>query len=354
MISKILVTRADRIGDLVLSTPVFKALKQKFPHAHLSCLTFLENRELVQGNPYLDEVILYDKRGSEKGVWGNLRFAAQIKKKKFDLVIHLHATNRMHWVSFLAGIPTRIGWNRKLGWALTEAYPDHKVQGLKHEAEYNFDLLKSLEVPIPSEFETHFPLNGDALTSLQKLFDQKNISLKAPKLILAPSASCLSKIWPAERFAAVADAIYEQTQLPIFLVGSRRDRVMISKVAELASAPVINLSGKLSLSMTGWLLKTATLLISNDSGPVHIATAVGTPVISIFGRKQPGLSPTRWKPLSPKAHYLWKDVGCDPCLAHQCEIHFLCLDAISKDEVMQVADVFLKPYQRVKQEVSPA
>src|SRR3989338_3002193 len=117
--ARIIFTRTDRIGDLVLSTPVFKPVREKFPDAWIACLTFCENRELVEGNPYLDEVILYDKKGSEHGVWGNWLFAGKIRAKKFDVVIHLHSTNRMHWMGWLAGIPCRIGWKRKSAWTLT-------------------------------------------------------------------------------------------------------------------------------------------------------------------------------------------------------------------------------------------
>jgi len=156
-ISRILVTRTDRIGDLVLSTPVFSALREKFPQAWIACLTFVENRDLVMGNPYLNEVLLYDKQGSEKSWWGNLRYATSLASKKFDVVIHLHATNRMHWVSWLAQIPIRLGYDRKCAWALTHPVPDLKSQGLKHEAAYNFDLLRLLNIREPLSLETYFP-----------------------------------------------------------------------------------------------------------------------------------------------------------------------------------------------------
>jgi len=110
---RILITRTDRIGDLVLSTPVFEAVRSQYPKAWIAILTFCENREIVEGNPYLDQVILYDKKGSEKGWLGNALFARRIAKDKFDVVVHLHATNRMHIVSWLAGIPVRIGYERK-------------------------------------------------------------------------------------------------------------------------------------------------------------------------------------------------------------------------------------------------
>src|SRR3989338_975690 len=134
---RILITRTDRIGDLVLSTPVFSAVRQKYVNAWIACLTFAENREIVEGNPFLNEVVLYRKKDHEKGWIGNLKFARLLAKKKLDIVIHLHATNRMHFVSWLARIPMRVGYGRKLPWALTHSIPDLKKEGTRHEADYN-------------------------------------------------------------------------------------------------------------------------------------------------------------------------------------------------------------------------
>ena len=147
---RILITRTDRLGDLVLSTPVFQALREKFPQSYLACLTFLENRAVVEGNPFLNEVLLYDKKGGEKTWIGNYFFARRLAKKRFDVVLHLHPTNRMHWVSWMAGIPIRIGYQKKSAWTLTHSVPDRKGEGQIHESEYNFDLLKFLAV----EFES--------------------------------------------------------------------------------------------------------------------------------------------------------------------------------------------------------
>ena len=102
-------------------------------------------------------------------------------------------------------------------------------------------------------------------------------------------------------------------------------------------AKSLNLSGKLSLGTLGWLLKKAKLLVSNDSGPAHLATAVDTPVVSIFGRNQPGLNPIRWRPISERSAYIHKDVGCVECLAHKCQIDFKCLKEIKVEEVLEEA-----------------
>lgn len=339
---RILITRADRLGDLILSTGVFPEIRKKFPKAWIAALTFLENREILEGNPYLNEVILYDKKGSERGVLGNYRFAKKLAAKKFDAVIHLHATNRMHQLTWLAGIPVRIGWDRRAAWALTKSYPDVKKEGRKHEAEYNFELLELLNIPCPSKLETYFPVPPRAEESLNKLLQHHRIPTDKPWIVLSPSASCPSKVWPTERFGYFAEEFSKKNPAVFIGIGTAKDRPLMETVRENMKEPFYDLSGKLSLGMLGALIRRSKLLVSNDSGPVHVASAVGTPAVSIFGRNQPGLSPTRWKPLGEKSSVLWKNVGCDPCLAHDCQIHFLCLDVIAVEDVIKAAEVYLK------------
>jgi len=319
----------------VLSTPVFEALHHRFPEAHIVCLTFLENRAVVEGNPYLQEVILYDKKGTEKGWWGNFLFSRKLAKKNFDAVIHLHPTNRMHLLTWLAGIPLRIGYRKKNGWALTHAIEDRKAEGKKHESEYNFDLLKFLNVSAPKEISPYFPLKEKDKLSLGFLLRNLGFQPEKPYVVLNPSASCPSKIWPAERFARLSDELQTRFNFQVALIGSNADRRFAAKVKEYTTHPLTDFSGKLSLGTLGWFLKGAKLLISNDSGPVHVARAVQTPVLSIFGRNLSGLSPRRWGPLGKEAKIIHKEVSCPVCLAHNCQINFLCLDVISVEDVLK-------------------
>lgn len=339
---RILVTRTDRLGDLVLSTPVFSVLRRHYPDAHIACLTFLENRAAIEGNPYLNEVIFYDKRGSERGWLGNLRFARRLAKKHYDTIVHLHPTNRVHLVGWLAGIPTRIGYRKKNGWALTHTLEDKKWMGEKHEAEYNFDLLEFLGAGYPEKIETYFPLKEKDWVSLRLLLSNLGLNRERPYAVINPSASCPSKIWPATRFAALADRLQEECGMQIVLIGSHTDRRFALRTREAMRYPVADLSGKLSLGQLGWLLKEARLLISNDSGPVHVARALKTPVISIFGRNLSGLSPRRWGPLGEEGRVIHKEVSCAVCLAHRCQINFLCLDVVSVEDVFQEASQFLQ------------
>lgn len=338
--AKILVTRLDRIGDFVLSTPVFEALRKRYPSAHITAMTFIENQDLIKGNPYINDFVLYDKKGRERGWLGNWLFARRLAKRKFDIAIHLHSMNRAHLVSFLAGIPIRLGWTRKASWALTHGFEDVKSEGLKHESEYNFDLLKPLGVICPDNPRPFFYLQPEAEQSLNQLLRQRGI--EGSFMVLNPTASCPSKMWPPYRFADLATELWQTYRQTIVITGSAADGPVAQKIKAASSAPIVDLTGQLTLSMLGCLMKKSSLLISNDTGPVHIASAVGTPVVSIFGRNQPGLSPTRWKPLGENVRVVWKDVGCNPCLAHNCHISFLCLDVITVEDVLREAESLMQ------------
>lgn len=335
---RILVTRTDRIGDLVLTTPVFKALREKFPSAWIAALVFIEHRDIVKGNPYLDEVILYDKKGSEKGVLGQILFASMLRRKKFDLVIHCHGTNRMHLASWLAGIPRRLGYERRAPWALTHVHPYDKKAGQKQEAEYLFHLLEPLGIARPDKIEMFFPLSERAERSLENLLFHYQVSKEKPWVILNPAASDITKMWPAEKFAEFAARLQKEMPCVFFAIGALNDRPVVESLREKSKVPIVDLGGKLTLGMLGSLLKRSTLLVSNDSGPVHIATAVGTPVVSIFGRYEPGLGPDRWRPLGEKCRVVAKDVSDVPLS----ERKFTYIDEIAVEEVYRAAKDLLQ------------
>ena len=326
---RILITRTDRIGDLVLTTPLFKALREQFPKAWIATVVFREHHEIVQGNPYLDEVILYDKKGSERGLWGQFLFSQKLRSKRFDVVIHCHGTNRMHLAAWFAGIPVRIGYDRRASWALTKVHPYNKKEGLKQEAEYLFELLEPLGVTPPREIETFFPITDRSVQSFESMRLFHKVPNDLPWIALNPSASDVTKMWPAERFAELVTCLQKERPSIFLAIGTSQDRATIERLIKNTSVPVFDLSGRLSLGMLGVLLKRSALLISNDSGPVHIATAVGTPVVSIFGRYEPGLGPKRWQPLGKNSRVFAKDVSHIPAA----ERKFTYIDEIAVEDV---------------------
>lgn len=375
---RIVVIRLDRIGDVVLSTPVLQALRHQYPHAFLAMMVRPACEDVVRGNPYLNEAILYEKEGAHRSMMGTIRFARRLRRYEFDTALVLHPSNRSHWIPWLAGIPVRIGYGRKCGWLLTHRVPHRKQEGQQHEAVYTLELLAVLGLTLPMDPRPTIALSPRANQRIEVLLSAASVSVTEPgdpaeggegeagrpprpafrvrpdgersrnpaaegggrtdRLIaIHPSASCVSKRWMPQRFAQVADRLIAQQGVRVCVVASASDTPHANQMVQAMTQPVLNVAGLLSIAELAALLHRCRLLISNDSGPVHIAAAVGTPVVDIFGRNQRGLSPLRWGPLGEGHVILHHEVGCVTCLAHNCDIDFLCLTSLSVDEVYQAA-----------------
>jgi len=331
---KILLFRTDRLGDLVLTTPAIKALRSAYPDAYIAMIVRPYTEDVVKDSPYLDEVILYDKYGSHKSLWAAFKFAMEIRKRRFDRAIIFHPTNRMHITAYIANIPRRIGYDNKLGFLLTDRIKHTKHLGIKHERDYTLDMLKALGIE-SDEKELFIPIDDNSISQVESIIADNGIKKNERFMVMHPGASCASKIWPSERFAKLADILIERHHIKIIVVGGRgeKDVFCADAVRKFMQNDAVFLTGQLSLRTLAALIMRSILFISNDSGPVHVATAVGVPVIDIFGRGQPGLSPLRWGPLGPKDIVMHKDLGCkERCLAHNCKKSFACIRAISVDD----------------------
>ena len=139
---RVLIVRLDRIGDVLLSTPVIKAVRDVCPDGYIAFMARRYTKDILEGNPYLDEVIVYDKTGRERGLVRNLSFIRSLRRKKFDIALILHPTKRTHLLVSLAGIPETVGYNKKWGFLLTTKIPHRKQHGLKHEIDYTLDILR--------------------------------------------------------------------------------------------------------------------------------------------------------------------------------------------------------------------
>jgi len=296
-----------------------------------------DHRELIEGHPDLDVVILYDKQGREKTLRGNLRFALQLKTHRFDTAVILHSTHRVILVSWLAGIRRRIGYARRLPWLLTDRLPYLKPEGDRHEWEYNVKLLKFLKVS-SSDQQLYLPTTAAQQAKVTSFLRDGGHRGDQLLIGLHPGASCPSKRWPPERFAAVADYLIQHHKAQVVVVTGPKESKFGEAVVKRMGHPAIRAFGTFTLGELACLFQKTHCLISNDSGPVHIASAVGTPVVAIFGRWGGGLSPTRWGPTGPNSVSLHHDVGCRPCLAHRCPIGFICLEAVSVEEVLAAVE----------------
>jgi lipopolysaccharide heptosyltransferase II len=341
MSKRILIIRTDKIGDLVLSTPVIKAVRDAYPDAHIAMMVRPYAHEIIKGNPYLDEVITYDKAKKGLGILNDLKFVAYLRKKRFDLALVLHPKNRTHIITFLSGIPERIGYDKKLGLLLTKKIPHLKQYGLKHEIDYTLDILRHAGIRCDDK-KLYMAKDQSSERRIADMFAQSGISDTDTVVAMHPASSCPSKRWDVFHFAEVADELAKDHGIRIVIIAGPHDKKFGDGMSAAMKQPHLNLSGKTSVSDIASILRRSKLFISNDSGPVHISCAVGTPVISIFGRNDRGLSPKRWAPVGPKDVALHKDVGCVACLSHNCKLGYRCLEAISAGEVLEAARRILR------------
>lgn len=338
---RILLIRTDRIGDVVLSTPAIKAARDTYPSAYIAVMVRPCARDIVEGNSYLNEVIIYDKDGAHKSFLATLLFALGLRKKRFDTALILHPTNRAHIIAFLAGIPQRIGLDRKMAGLLTKRIKDKKFLGEKHELDYTLDILKYIGVTAEDK-KPYVPVRGSDENSINIKLSREGYNAAIALIAVHPGASCPSKRWPAERFAASIDRLKERYNFQTVVVSGRDDLKEANALLKCLKSEALDLSGKTSIGELAALFKKCVLFISNDSGPVHIASAVGAPCVVIFGRRQPGLGPKRWGPVGEKDTFLHKDAGCKTCLAHNCESGFKCLKMITPDDVFEVVSGMIR------------
>lgn len=334
---KFLLIRTDRIGDVVLTTPVIQTLRSYFPQSHVSFMVHPSTKDILDGNPYLNEIIAYDKESKHKGILKTMLFALFLRRKKFDAVIIFNPKKSSHWISFLAGIPIRIGYHRKHGFLLTHRMEDKKKEGKISEAFYNERLLSFLHIPASYSRKLYFPLKLQAKQSVYSFLKANHI--QRPFVVINISSGCPSKTWPLQNFALLCDLIDKRLKLTIITIGKKEE---CEHVKHLCKAPLVSIAESFTLSQLGALFKEAQLHISSDTGPMHIASAVGTPVISIFGRTLPGLGPLRWQPLKGNNTILQKNIGCHPCLADRCKIEFDCLKATKVEEVFRATERYTK------------
>jgi len=343
-VKNILIVRTDRIGDVVLTTPSIKAVREAYPNARICVLISSYTVDLIKGNPNIDEIIIDDKYGRHKGIFGFFKLVSTIRKEKFDLAIIYHTKKRTNALCFLSGIPMRLGYkNNKFGFLLTHPVYDNRVHGIKHEAEYCLDLLKKIDIKFNGEIKLELPILAHAVDWLKQFLSSSNISNKDLLIVVHPGASDPSKQWPEELFVKIINKLSRKYQSSKFVViGAKNLKNIAKNLCSYTNTNVINLCGMTTVAELVSLLNRADLLISNDSGPVHIAAAMNTPVVSIFTRNQPGINPERWRPLGPNSTFV--SVKPDNSLSFKKSglISKKYLYNISPDDVLEAVDSVFK------------
>lgn len=286
-IKNILAVRNDRFGEFLLNIPAFRALKRSYADAKLTLLVSPYVRELATCIDFVDEVIAWENtRHKFSEIY---RFSKELKARNFDLCLIFNPSKELNIISFFAGIPIRAGYDRKWGILLTHKMQDKKYLGQRHEIEYNLELLNL--IGIQAEDKTLSLEIDDGI--IEKLFDLED---RDNLLALHPFTSDSIKQWPIQNFINLALKLEKELNKKVIIIGGQEE---INKSLEYfgnLGNGIINMTGKTTLKQLAALLKKCRLLISGDSGPIHLASCTGTPVIAIFKSDMPSKSSKRWGP----------------------------------------------------------
>lgn len=336
---KILIRGVNWIGDAILTLPGIKAIRHAYPDAHISLLVKPWVSEIFHNNPDIDEIILYDE--NFKGITGKIKLAKILREKNFDEAILFQNAFDAALISWLAGIPERKGYKRDgRGFLLTTALPVTKDILSKHQVYYYLNILRSADTVI-SEVHPYLPITDEERQWARTLLNSKLETRNTHLLIgINPGATYGSaKRWPAERFAELINKAINELDGKVIIFGSASEAGIADEIIESAGAMhgsppshthILNMSGKTTLRQLAALIAECDTFITNDSGPMHIASALFIPVVAIFGSTNKFIT----GPFGEGHKIITKDLPCSPCMKRECpEGHLKCMEEIAAEEV---------------------
>ncbi len=339
-VDNILIVNVNWVGDVLFSTPAIRAIRQHYPDAYIACMVVPRCKEILELNPNLNELIIYDEDEIHKSLLGKLKLISTLKKRHFNTVFLFHRSLTRTLMVALSGIHERVGiYTPKRGFLLTK-----KVKPLSqdvHKVEQFLNIVRAKGIKPTSENLELFVGEDDELYA-EELLKSEGVKKGELMIVLNPGGNWDLKRWPAENFAQVGDRLAEIYKARILITGADKDIGLGEKIANMMRYKPIISCGKTTLRQLAAILKRANLVISNDSGPMHIAVSQGARTIALFG-------PTNHKITGPYGdgryvviHKTPEKLGCKvPCYNLNCEDN-ACMKAITVEDVIREAEPLLR------------
>jgi heptosyltransferase II len=328
---KILIFNVNWLGDVLFSTATIRNIRSNYPDAFIACIIPPRVQPVLEGNIYLDEIIVFDEKLKHKNPWQKLQFVNYLRKKKFDKVFLLHRSMSRALISWMAGIPERIGYyTSKRGFLLTKALIAPDVQTV-HRIDYYLNIIKGAGLAV-SERHTDFFVKQEDIAVVEEFLVRNSISEDDFIVGLNPGGNWEPKRWPPENFAALADKLADEFKAKIILTGSEKDIDLAEEIRQDMRHGAVLACGKLTIKQFAVLANILNIFVSADSGPMHIANAVGSrKIFALFGPTDPKLTgpyPTE------NVVIIRKNLSCRiPCYKVECPDN-RCMKNITPEDVM--------------------
>jgi len=339
---KILVHCPSWVGDLVMATPALRAIRENNPAAHIALLVRPQVREVIEGLPYYDEIIDYDSKSLHRKWKKKFFLSRKLKKSRFSLALILPNSFSSAAVSFLAGIPARIGFNTNArGFMLTHTIPPPADQGKKlpiSMVERYLMICEELHYKISSH-KTILSFSSNTREAVNKLYHQREINRNKPLVTFIPGASFgASKCWPPEYFAQLGDYLTEKHDAQILIIPGPREQEIACRIKSLMRHRPFTFAREIiSLEYLKAIIGDSALVVTNDTGPRHFAVALNIPVVVIMGPTDPRYSNYGLE----KTRLLREELECSPCHLKVCPSDHRCMRNISADKVLKACEEFL-------------
>lgn len=326
---KILIRGPNWVGDCVLSIPAMKAVRTGFPQAEITLLVRPWVAGLFRSVPFIDH-LWTEPRPTSLSEWS--RITTEIRRRHFDLALLLPNSFESALMVFLGRVPQRIGYTTD-GRRLLLTNPVQPRLNGRHQVYYYLDLAATLS-GVTFQPTIEIKATTEEKQGARQLLEAEGIDASRPFLLLNPGAAYGSaKRWDPQRFAQAADRLAGKFHFQVAIIGSESERAAGELVRTQMKTPASLLSGKTTLETLIGVLAQAALMITNDSGPMHIAAALGVPTVAIFGSTDEHVT----GPVSMKARVVKHRVECSPCLLRECPIDHRCMTRVSVEDVVQAA-----------------
>ncbi len=337
--NNILVRGVNWVGDTILTYPTVQALKNLYPKSHLTILVPNHLVDLWKTFPFVDEIIPFIKKGGISSIWEDLNLSESLKERKFDLALILPRSFRSALHIFAARIPIRIGYKgegRSL--FLTHRIPRTQEVLCVHRVHYYRRLMEPLgklePIPPPRLF-----LREEDRGWAEKRLEELGLLDGRPLIGINPGAAYgLAKCWYPDRFAELGRRLSEKRKATVLIFGRKKEQDIANEILESLGSGGVDFTGETHLLQLAALLERCRLLVTNDTGTMHVASAIGTPVVAIFG----STDPVTTGPWGDGHVVVKKEVSCSPCLKRTCPTDHQCMELITVDEVEGIVDKKLK------------
>jgi len=342
---KILVRATNWVGDAVMSIPALQVIRGRWPKAEIAILARPWVAELYRDQGFADRILVFDHTGRHRGVFGLERLAGELRRERFGTAVLLQNAFEAAWIARRAGIHERIGYARDArAWLLTRAVPvPQRGEIPAHESYYYLELLRRAGwlAYLPEVDEVKLKVSVAAAESAESALRKAGIRSRThtvPRIALAPGAAYGSaKCWPAERYASLAGRLIADFDADVIIFGAASERDVAQRIAGAMRHGVVNLAGETRIGELPALLAACDLFIGNDSGAMHVAAAVGLPVVAVFGPTDPGGT----SPLAARLALVQEGVSCSPCFLRHCPVDHRCMTRIEVERVYEAAREWL-------------